>query len=283
MKYLKKFKKFETIGYTEMTDELWNDMSDILLELSDQGFLVTKDVDDIKKVDNKLCEDVIEIIIDNNQNFFSFEKIEEPVRRLIDYMVSLKWNYSLMCFNKYSYATFECGGDHPLAKVGKSFSNNFERDLHKSLLDKIIQECAAFKIVFYQNIDHIIKENLSSQDLTLDVKDIFLELIDQGYEVDIDMRPQGVDMFSVSVSNDRLFSWNDVKEEFMRSMNIITSSDIKPGFILDKTIISIQGTQGMRTEKIAGSAFSWFLNLARESGSKIYEVTFIYNTPRYVV
>jgi len=69
MKYLKKFKKFETIGYTEMTDELWNDMSDILLDLSDQGFLVTKDVDDIKRVDNKLCEDVIEIIIDNNQNF----------------------------------------------------------------------------------------------------------------------------------------------------------------------------------------------------------------------
>ena len=101
--------------------------------------------------------------------------------------------------------------------------------------------------------------------------------MDQGYEVDVDLRPQGVDMFSVSVSNDRLFSWNDVKEEFMRSMNIITSSDIKPGFILDKTIISIQGTQGMRTEKIAGSAFSWFLNLARESGSKIYEVTFIYN------
>jgi hypothetical protein len=283
MKYLKRFKKFETIGYTEMTDELWNDMSDILLELSDQGFLVSKDVDDIKKVDNKLCEDVIEIIIDHNQNFFSFEKIEEPVRRLIDYMVSLKWNYSLMCFNKYSYATFECGGEHPLAKIEKSFSNKFERDLHKSVINRISKESAAYKIVFYQNIDHIIKENLSSQDLTLDVKDIFLELGDQGYEVDIDMRPQGVDMFSVSVSNDRLFSWNEVKEQFMRSMDIIISTDIRPGFILDKTIITVQGSHGMETQKIAGCALSWFLNLARESGNKIYEVTFIYNTPRYVV
>lgn len=72
-------------------------------------------------------------------------------------MLQFGWNYSLMCFNKYSYETFECGGNHPLANTEKEFSNKFERDLHKSLLNKITQDCPAFKIAFYQNIVHIIK------------------------------------------------------------------------------------------------------------------------------
>lgn len=64
MKFLKSFKIFETIGYSELTDEMWQDISDILLELHDEGFFISKDIEDVKKVDNKLCEDVIEIIID---------------------------------------------------------------------------------------------------------------------------------------------------------------------------------------------------------------------------
>ncbi len=157
MRFLKSYKTFETIGYTELTDEVWNDMSDILLELHDEGYFISKDVDDIKKIDNKLCEDVIEIIIDHEQKHFSFEEIEEPIRRLIDYMTPLGWNYSILCFNKYAYITFECGGNHPLAKVEKSFSSQSEKDLHKSLLNRIIESCSAFKIAFYQNIDHIIE------------------------------------------------------------------------------------------------------------------------------
>lgn len=158
MRFIKSFKTFETIGYTELTDEMWQDITDILLELHDEGFFISKDVDDVKKVDNKLCEDVIEIIIDHEQKSFSFEKIEEPVRRLIEYMTSFGWNYSLLCFIGATYHTFECGGSHPLAKVEKTFRSGSEKDSHKSfLMKKIKGDCVAFKIAFYQNIDHIIK------------------------------------------------------------------------------------------------------------------------------
>ena len=55
MRHLKSYKKFETIGYTELTDNMWQDMSDILLELHDEGFFISKDIDDVKKVGDKLC------------------------------------------------------------------------------------------------------------------------------------------------------------------------------------------------------------------------------------
>ena len=161
---IKSFKTFETIGYTELTDEMWEDIKDILLELHDEGFFISQDVTDVKKVENKLCEDVIEIIIDKeSKEGFSFTEIEDYVRRLIDYMSEFKWNYSLMAFNVYSFHEFECGGPDPLAKVRDDFKNSAEKMLHKSLVDKILQDCTAFKIVFYQKIDHIIKDKYNER------------------------------------------------------------------------------------------------------------------------
>ncbi len=149
-------KKFETIGYTELTDEMWSDMSDILLELADEGFRVNKDVEDLKKVDNKLCEDVVEIVIDRWNQKFNFTQIEEPVRRLIDYMLEKRWNYSIMCHIGYSFHSFECGGEHPFAKIEKSFRSGSERDLHRSILLKNIKDTGAIKVVFYTDIERII-------------------------------------------------------------------------------------------------------------------------------
>ena len=164
MKHLKTFEVFETIGYSELTDELWDDISDILLDLADDGFIISKDIDDVKKVENKLCEDVIEIVIDKQQNKFLFQDIENPVRRLIEYMMERNWNYSLMVFNVYSFCEFECGGPHPLAKVRDDFKNQTEKMLHWSLVDKIVKgDCTSFKIAFYQNIDHVILKNTYSE------------------------------------------------------------------------------------------------------------------------
>ena len=158
MRYLKSYKKFETIGYTELTDEIWEDIDDILLELVDTGFHITKDISDVKRIDNKLCEGVIEIIIDDHQKSFSFNQIEVQFRRLVEYMTEKGWNYSLLCFIGTTYHTFECGGSHPLAKVEKTFRSGSERDSHKSFLrNKIKRDCVAFKIAFYQNISRIIE------------------------------------------------------------------------------------------------------------------------------
>lgn len=172
MRYLKSYKKFETIGYTELTDEIWEDIDDILLELVDVGFFISKDISDVKRIDNKLCEGVIEIIIDHSkpEEYFSFSKIEENVRRLVKYMTEKGWNYSLMCFigpNLYgghSFHTFECGGSHHLAKIKKTFKGGSEEALPKGLrppsdliVNAATKKTSAFKIAFYQNIARIIE------------------------------------------------------------------------------------------------------------------------------
>ena len=130
-------------------------------------------------------------------------------------------------------------------------------------------------------------ESISNADLELDVKDIFLDLQDAGYDIDIDMRPQGVDMFSVGVSNDKLFDWSDVKEEFLRSKEYITDN----GFILDKVVLNYyqfgayndvaRVISRMKTEKFVGSNYPYFLHLVDElknKDGKIYELAFIYTT-----
>jgi hypothetical protein len=64
MKHLRTFRLFESLDLNSewsqsvLTDEVWSDISDILLELEDDGFVVTKHLSDYKKVSNKLCEDV---------------------------------------------------------------------------------------------------------------------------------------------------------------------------------------------------------------------------------
>ena len=77
MKYLKSYKLFETIGYSELTDDIWNDISYILLELQDDGYQFHKDIHDVLKVSNKLCEDVITISILHGTSYeFNYSSIE---------------------------------------------------------------------------------------------------------------------------------------------------------------------------------------------------------------
>jgi hypothetical protein len=180
MKHLKTYKTFETIGYSEMTDEIWNDISDILLELEDVGFQITKDIADVKKVSDKLCSDVVEIVIDKkNSTSFSFSEIEEPIRRLIHYMSGAHWMYSLLYFGKFEFVEFESGDGseyHEISrpytftrkydqsiefinlKIQNTLKTDAEKFLHKSLVDKIINDCRSFKIAFYQSIDRIIEK-----------------------------------------------------------------------------------------------------------------------------
>ena len=159
MKHLKTFKIFETIGYSELTDEMWNEISDILLELKDDGFVVSQDISDVKKVSNKLCNDVIEIVVNkSSMSDFSYSEIEDVFRRLIDYLEPYGWNYSILYFGSYvdagtkhNYIEFECGGEHLLAKVVDG-NIDFKDMTHRSQLDEILQECQSFKISFYQDI-----------------------------------------------------------------------------------------------------------------------------------
>ena len=183
MKHLKSYQIFESFtdslsgewSQSVLTDEVWSDISDILSELEDDGFVATKHLSDFKKVSNKLCEDVIEIVVNKRTTEdFNYEEVKDTFMRLIDYLKPYGWNYSILYFGKFSYAShvpveFECGGNDPLAKVRihpsvytMKWDEHVNRDyqteemLYKSQLEKILKECQSFKIVFYQSIDHLI-------------------------------------------------------------------------------------------------------------------------------
>jgi hypothetical protein len=165
MKHLKTFKIFETIGYSELTDEMWNEISDILLELKDDGFVVSQHISDVKKVSNKLCHDVVEIVVNKSSvSDFSYTEVEDVFRRLIDYLEPYGWNYSILYFppiGKYHFIEFKCGGKDPLAKVyNPIFRSDEEDEIYKSQLEKKLKECQSFKISFYQDIDRLINISL---------------------------------------------------------------------------------------------------------------------------
>lgn len=165
MKHLKTFKIFETIGYSELTDEMWNEISDILLELKDDGFVVSQHISDVEKVSNKLCHDVVKIVVNKSSvSDFSYTEVEDVFKRLIDYLEPYGWNYSILYFppiGKYHFIEFKCGGKDPLAKVyNPIFRSDEEDEIYKSQLEKKLKECQSFKISFYQDIDRLINISL---------------------------------------------------------------------------------------------------------------------------
>jgi hypothetical protein len=159
MKHIRTFRLFESLDLNSewsqsvLTDEVWSDISDILLELEDDGFVATKHLSDYKKVSNKLCEDVIEIVVNKHSTeYFNYEEVKDTFMRLIDYLEPYGWNYSILYFGEFHFIEFECGGNDPL--ISQPF---VDWDMvSKSRLEKILKECHAFKICFYQGIDHLI-------------------------------------------------------------------------------------------------------------------------------
>jgi hypothetical protein len=162
MKHIKSYTLFESLDINSewnqsvLNDEVWNDISDILLELEHEGFIASRNLHDFKKVSNKLCEDVIEIIVNKHSTEdFNYEEVKDTFMRLIDYLEPFGWNYSILYFppiGQHHFIEFECGGKDPL------ISQHFvDWDMvSKSRLEKILKECHAFKICFYQGIDHLI-------------------------------------------------------------------------------------------------------------------------------
>jgi hypothetical protein len=151
MRHLKTYKIFEST-YSDIPYGLWDDISDILLELSDDGFLTTKHFDDVKKVDNKLCEDVIEIIVDKSAPFwqksFNYDEIEDVFNRLIDYLTSHGFKYCIFYFGEYSYIKFDSSEKINLPTEG-------ERMLMNNLTREVLRNKTSFKISFYKNVDHV--------------------------------------------------------------------------------------------------------------------------------
>lgn len=120
-------------------------------------------------------------------------------------------------------------------------------------------------------------ENLSNSDLALDVKDMLLELEDSRYQVDISMRPNGVDMFCVEASRDELFQWSDVKDYFERAKNYTCEN----GWELTKIHLNFYGPHIKIKEFINFDNYNYFVNYITKpefvERNKIYEIAFIFD------
>ena len=109
-----------------------------------------------------------------------------------------------------------------------------------------------------------------------DVEDIFIELKDDGYSVEVDIRPQGLEMVSIDVSRDKLFNWSDVKDYFERCLDAIGDT-----WKLSKIVLIYypQSRGVMNSEKFSGSNWNYFRQFVSNhefvQNNMIYEIAFI--------
>jgi 4a-hydroxytetrahydrobiopterin dehydratase len=109
-----------------------------------------------------------------------------------------------------------------------------------------------------------------------DVEDIFIELKDDGYSVEVDIRPQGLEMVTIDVSRDKLFNWLDVKDYFERALDAIDDN-----WKLSKIVLVYypQSRGVMKSEKFSGSNLNYFRQFVSDpefvENNMIFEIAFV--------
>ena len=115
------------------------------------------------------------------------------------------------------------------------------------------------------------------ESLEQDVEDIFLELKDDGYIVEVDIRPQSLEMVSIDVSRDNLFNWSDVKDYFERCLDAIGDT-----WKLGKIVLNYYPQNGRghhMSQNFSGSGWNYFRQFVSNpefvENNMIYEIAFI--------
>jgi len=114
------------------------------------------------------------------------------------------------------------------------------------------------------------------ESLEQDVEDIFLELKDDGYDVEVDIRPQGLEMVSIDVSRDDLFNWSDVKDYFERCLDAIGDT-----WKLGKIVLNYYPQRNLHhmSQNFSGSGLNYFRHFVSSpefvQNNMIYEIAFI--------
>ena len=109
-----------------------------------------------------------------------------------------------------------------------------------------------------------------------DVEDIFIELKDDGYSVEVDIRPHGLETVSIDVSRDKLFNWSDVKDYFERCLDAIGDT-----WKLSKIVLIYypQSRGVMNSQKFSGSNWNYFRQFVSNhefvQNNMIYEIAFV--------
>jgi len=126
------------------------------------------------------------------------------------------------------------------------------------------------------------------ESLEQDVEDIFLELKDDGYSVEVDIRPQNLEMVSIDVSRDRLFNWSDVKDYFERCLDAIGDT-----WKLGKIVLNYYPQRNLHHKKgrvfnckfmsqnFSGSGLNYFRQFVSDpefvENNMIFEIAFVFD------
>jgi len=121
------------------------------------------------------------------------------------------------------------------------------------------------------------------ESLEQDVEDIFLELKDDGYSVEVDIRPQGLEMVSIDVSRDRLFNWSDVKDYFERCLDAIGDTwklgKIVLNYYPQNRRMRESPNLHLMSQNFSGSGLNYFRHFVSDSefvqNNMIYEIAFV--------
>ena len=121
------------------------------------------------------------------------------------------------------------------------------------------------------------------ESLEQDVEDIFLELKDDGYIVEVDIRPQSLEMVSIDVSRDNLFNWSDVKDYFERCLDAIGDTWKLGKIVLNYYPQNGRGHHHILTHRLSqnfsGSGWNYFRQFVSNpefvENNMIYEIAFI--------
>ena len=121
------------------------------------------------------------------------------------------------------------------------------------------------------------------ESLEQDVEDIFLELKDDGYSVEVDIRPQGLEMVSIDVSRDNLFNWSDVKDYFERCLDAIGDTwklgKIVLNYYPQNRRMRESPNLHLMSQNFSGSGWNYFRHFVSDSkfveNNMIYEIAFV--------
>ena len=121
------------------------------------------------------------------------------------------------------------------------------------------------------------------ESLEQDVEDIFLELKDDGYSVEVDIRPQDLEMVSIDVSRDDLFNWSDVKDYFERCLDAIGDTwklgKIVLNYYPQNRRMRHSPNVHLMSQNFSGSGWNYFRHFVSDSkfveNNMIYEIAFV--------
>jgi len=113
----------------------------------------------------------------------------------------------------------------------------------------------------------------SDSRLELDVQDMFLELGDEGFSVDVVVSPQGLDMWILQVTRIKLFNWSDVSDTFERAKDYIESSG---RWKLDKCCVVFENDIG-ENFRLYFDNYEKFIDFVSLDREDIYEISIIFD------